>query len=749
MRPTRALFLLFFPLLAAADQRPTNAAQDNPFFLKQEITVTATRTEVEPSKTPVSASTVVADEIRLRNVQVVDRALDGVPGVYLSRGKGFQDTLAGVGMRGFSGRGSLQSRTLVLLDGQPLNDPYTAGVAWTALPVDEVERVEVVRGPFSALYGSNAMGGVIQILSKPVDRRRLDLRGDYGAQETFRYGARIADRFFDRWGLSLSYDRLQSGGYPSQLVTSAGTVGTGGTPVTGFIPTLTTTGARAFVLGDAGKNSWEQTAWRIRSDYAFNERTSLSFQYLRQASWYGYDAYHTYLRTLDGRPFDSGIASIFADGVSRRLSVTPSMFLPGDGGTLSRLASVRLYRSFSANTSIRVGAGIMDAPMSYYSTPGAGATLAGGPGTISDRPGRAWFGETQLNWDPGSAHSVTAGADLRRDASRAVENAVPNYARRNESATLTYWAEGKSYTQGIYAQHQWRAAERILVVWGGRYDYWRTFEGKIQLSPSSPLGYYEPRSNHAPSGKAAILLRAPAGIALRASAGNAYRNPTIYDLYRTWRSSAGTIFASNPDLKPEKVIAWEAGANRRWTGGFELDAVFFDNHVRDLIYRSTDFSRDPQGRYRPVINAARAHSRGWEVSARAPLLSWLFVRTAYTWTKAEITDNPVAPATVGKRIPYVPSHAASASLFTVRKRWSASFTGRYVSSMFSTDTNVDTTKGVYGAFDPFFVADASVSFDLTRFLVFQLSVDNLLNRVYYSYYPVPGRMALAGLRIRL
>jgi len=163
--------LLTLPLLAQTPA-PANAPED-PFFLKQQITVTATRSEVEPSKAPVSAFTVLGRELSLRNIQVVDRALDSIPGVYPSRGKGYQDTLAGVGMRGFSGRGTGQSRTLVLLDGQPLNDPYTGGVSWTSLPVDEVERVEVVRGPFSALYGSNAMGGVVHILTKPVDRRRL------------------------------------------------------------------------------------------------------------------------------------------------------------------------------------------------------------------------------------------------------------------------------------------------------------------------------------------------------------------------------------------------------------------------------------------------------------------------------------------------------------------------------------------------------------------------------------------------
>ncbi|MGC8795073.1 MAG: TonB-dependent receptor, partial [Bryobacteraceae bacterium] len=368
MRTAASLFFSVCALLALAQQDNASKSQENPFFLKQEITVTATRTEIEPSKAPVSASTVPAGEIGVRNLQTVDRALDSLPGVYLSRGKGFQDTLAGVGMRGFSGRGSLQSRTLVLLDGQPLNEPYTGSVSWTTLPVDEVERVEVVRGPFSALYGNNAMGGVIQILTRPVDRRRVDLRGDYGSQDTFRYGARLADRFFQRLGVSLSYDRLQSGGYPSQLVTSAGTTGTGGTPVTGFIPSLTSTGSPTFILGDTGNNCWEQTAWRFRADYTFSERTALTFQYLRQRSYYGYDAYHSYLRTVDGRPFDSGVASLVTDGVPRRISLTPSMFLSGDGGTLSRLASARIYRALGSGARIRVGAGFIDTPMSYYST---------------------------------------------------------------------------------------------------------------------------------------------------------------------------------------------------------------------------------------------------------------------------------------------------------------------------------------------------------------------------------------------
>jgi iron complex outermembrane receptor protein len=722
---------------------------EQPFFLKQEITVTATRNEVEPSQSPVSASTVSGQEMSIRNVQVIDQALDAVAGVYPNRGKGYQDTLAGVGMRGFAGRGSGQSRTLVLIDGQPLNDPYTGQLNWATLPVDEVERVEVVRGPFSSLYGGNAMGGVVQILTKPVDRRRAEFKGEYGAQDTFRYGARVADRLFERLGVSLSYDRLQSGGYPSQLVTTTGTANSGGTPVAGFVPTLTTAGVPTYIIGQAGDNWWKQQAWRAHGDYTFSERTTASVQYIHQRSNYGYDAYTSFLRTADGRAFDSGVASIVVAGVPRRLTVSPSMFLPGDGGNRSNLVSAKLYHSISRNSRIRLGAGRIDSPLAYYSTPGSGSSLAGGPGLISDRPSRAWFGEAQWVWSPNSRHAVTTGTELRRDSSNVAENNVPNYTRRSEGGVLSYAANGKAFDQGTYVQHQWRLGERLLLVWGGRYDFWRTYDGGNQTVGTTLVNRYDAHSNQSASGKAALLYRAPGEVALRASAGNAFRNPTMYDLYRTWRSSGGIIYASNPDLKPETLLAWEAGATRRWHGGFEVDTAFYVNHVNNLIYRSTDFTADPRGLYRPVVNAAEARTRGFEGSARAPIRSWLFATAGYTWTQAEITRNPAIPESVGKRIPQVPEHNSWLRLFAARGRWTAVLTGRYVSSVFSTDTNTDRTKGVYGAFDPFFEAGASVWVDITPHLAIHINAENLLDRIYYNYYPVPGRLIFSGLRIRL
>ncbi|MFO0368020.1 MAG: TonB-dependent receptor plug domain-containing protein, partial [Acidobacteriota bacterium] len=114
--------MIFLRHLAAA-QSPETGPGPEP--AKTSIVVTATRSTMETEKSPVSIGVVTRQELRVRGQQLLDQSLDLIEGVYANRGKGFQDTQSGVGMRGVSGRGSAQARTLILLDGQPLNDGYT------------------------------------------------------------------------------------------------------------------------------------------------------------------------------------------------------------------------------------------------------------------------------------------------------------------------------------------------------------------------------------------------------------------------------------------------------------------------------------------------------------------------------------------------------------------------------------------------------------------------------------------------
>jgi iron complex outermembrane receptor protein len=734
---------------AAAQERSPGAAEDsNPFFLKTTVVVTATRQDAEVVKSPVAAGLVLRSELETRNIQVSDQSLDLVQGVYSSRGKGYQDTLTGVGMRGFAGRSAGQARTLVLLDGQPLNDAYTGGLDWSTLPVGEVDRIEVVRGPSSALYGGNAMAGVINILTRPVTKRGLELAGQYGSHNTTRYSLRFTDRWRERFGVSAGYHRLQSGGYISQPIFATATQSAAGVPVTGVVPSLTATGTRRFQVGDVGRNWWNQESLRARGEYSVSPRTALAMQYLLQRSNYGYDAYHSLVRAAAGNVIDQGAITFLFEGLSRRISLSPSMFLQGDGGGRSHFLNGKLYHQTGTRGRMRAGLGLFDQPLSYYSTPAATATLQGGPGTISERPNRAWFGEFQWNMDLPRGQSLVAGSELRHDRSSISELLVPNYTRRATVDRQTYFAAGKAFNQSAYVQHQWRAGERLLITSGGRYDFWQTYGGVNDAFGADLRKTFPSRNQHALSGRLAALYQAPRGWLLRAAVGNAFRSPTVYELYRTWRSSLGTLFLSNPSLEPERLVSWELGLRKRWLR-VDYDATYFQNRVRDLIYRTTDFAADPTGRTRPYVNAARNNAHGVEFGGSAQLRSWLRLKTTYAYIESQIVRNPFVPATEGKRVPQVPKHMGSFGLLASRDRWSAALTGRYVGSVFGTDLNNDTTRGVYGSFDPFFEADVSASYRIHRYLSVEINVDNMLNRIYFSSYRAPGRMVFAGLRVRL
>lgn len=654
--------MIFLRHLAAA-QSPETGPGPEP--AKTSIVVTATRSTMETEKSPVSIGVVTRQELRVRGQQLLDQSLDLIEGVYANRGKGFQDTQSGVGMRGVSGRGSAQARTLILLDGQPLNDGYTGQLNRATVPIGEVDRVEVARGPFISLSGGNAMGGVINILTRPVTERALEITGQRGSQETNLYSARFSDRWLRRLGIAFGDQRLQSGGYATNGVFSPGAAGASGVPVSGAIPRLTTTGTRTFEVGDTGRNWWNQHVYRLRGDYTLNEHTVVTIQAILQRSGYGYDSPHCYVRDPQGTPACSGPVVFPFEGGLRRLTLTPFQFLAGDGGAVANLFNAKLYRTLSPRMRLRAGFGSNDQPQSYFATP---ATSAAAPSLISDRPARSYFGDFQWNWYASSRHALVAGMDLRKDSAGLREFFVPNYTRRAIGRQQSDAADGQSLNRALYAQDSWRLTERLLLVAGARYDYWRTYGGANNSfgATNLPPRQYPARSDGALTTKLALNWQLPGAFNLRASAANAFRYPTVFDLYRTWRSSAGTLFVSNPGLQPERMKSWETGVRRCFAGRVGLDAAYFENRISDLIYRVTDFAADPTGATRPVTNAAEALTRGFEFGAAERWRSALIFKQTYTHTNATIVKNPLLANTAGKRIPNVPANVASFGILATK-----------------------------------------------------------------------------------
>ena len=712
------------------------------------VVVTGTRTATELDHSPIAVSLVTRAEIQTRNVNQLDQVISHLEGVNAFRAKGPADNDFQIGVRGFAGRGS-PSRTLILLDGQPLNDSYTGSVNWAMLPVSEFERVEVARGPSSSLYGGNAMGGVINLITRPVDRRSIEIAGQYGSLDTTNYSVRFSDRLFERLGFSLGYQRYQSGGYPDQFVMKSATTGAGLIPVSGVQTWPTTGGGINYQIGQFGREWFNQHAYRARLEYTFSPRTFASLQYFHESRGGGYDAYTSNLRNSTGAPIDNGLVS-FLDpgGVTRVLSVTPANFISGPTGASGNTYQLQVLHEFSSQWSLRVQSGMIETPNQWYITPSANVTLTSGGGNYTHQSTRAWYGSVQAGWRPATRHDVVFGSEARHDAAGILVETIPSWTSRNNAGPATSQAAGRSVNQAIYGQDQFRLGERITLVAGGRVDHWSTYNGSNTTSATVSPTLYPDRATTAATGRVAVSYQAPRSFTLRASFGTAFRNPTIYELYRNL-VLAGNLYLANPNAQPEKLRAWDASVQRRFGSVAHLEATYFENRVNDMLYRTTDFAADPAGHILRLTNAANARIRGAELAFTEKPFAWLQLKQAYTYTNGVLTRNPSLPATVGKRIPYVPRHTISYTAIMNRGRWAGSAAGRYQSEVFSTDINTDIVKGVPGSQSPFFTADLSCGYQLTRRLTITANVYNLLDRRYFLYYLSPPRQVFGGVRIRL
>lgn len=224
------------------------------------VVITGSRSPVPLAQAPGAVSLVTREELDRRNVQTLDQAVQFVPGVYARRGKGLMDTLAGIRLRGVPD----DSRTLLLVDGLPMNDGYTGGVRIGGLSPTDLDRVEVVRGPSSALYGGSAMGGVVQTITRmptePVASVTLGIGGplssDTGYEDLRTTAIRLGTRFESGVSVLASYTAKSTDGYRSDLVAS-----TANPPptVTGAIPTVTSTGTPTRLMGERGLNHWDDS----------------------------------------------------------------------------------------------------------------------------------------------------------------------------------------------------------------------------------------------------------------------------------------------------------------------------------------------------------------------------------------------------------------------------------------------------------------------------------------------------------
>src|SRR5207342_1942963 len=186
-----------------------------PATLFETVTVTPTRSEQRLGDIPASVSVVTSETFQSSPALIADDVLRQVPSFSLFRRTSSlvaQPTAQGVSLRGIGPSG--QSRTLVLLDGIPFNDPFGGWVYWTRVPLASVDRVEITEGTSSSLYGNIAMGGVINIITSRPTRRTIELKPQFGSKNSPKFDFFASDRWNNKVSAAVEGSFLNTDGFP-------------------------------------------------------------------------------------------------------------------------------------------------------------------------------------------------------------------------------------------------------------------------------------------------------------------------------------------------------------------------------------------------------------------------------------------------------------------------------------------------------------------------------------------------------
>lgn len=691
-----------------------------------QIVVTATRSQRNVKDVPASVTVITADEIKKMDVTSIDQVLIRSAGIYVSRLRGMANPTTGVAMRGFSGA----SQTLVLMDGVPLNDSYSGVVRWSSIPVDSVERIEIVKGPGSTLYGSQAMAGVINIITKSPEKSETILTSKWSNYNTWDNQLSHSSKISDKLSFRFDYEKKSTDGYVNDFKTVTSSSGTGTTGVVGYSATSTNKGVRTYLVGDVGRAIWNEDNIGGKITYKFDAKKSLTLSILHNAYTYTYGAYNNYL-SLNGAPF-TGTASI---GGGQRITVSNATFYSQPGGLETNRYAANYKDEGNGWT---ITAGFADTPQNYNITNSSVA----GSGRVQEKPLSRYNLDVLKELKFGDRNQTVVGFHYGKDQMQMHEYYLSNWQDFGSKTGLYSQAAGSAKSWAMFAQNEHKFNDRWSLTLGVRYDQWNT-EGMVQPNTQSAQNCPE-HGESAVSPKVAIQYNTDKSSNLYLSWGKAFQAP---DLYRIYSSSITSTTPPqwndpNPELRPQKVSTIELGWKKGMGKNTNLNLALFHNDVSDLIYQRSLGSVVRNGitynltRYE---NAGASIANGIEMELGhrfSPIWSGFL---NYTWQRSIITSNETNRSLEGKLVTGLPEHLLRLGIDYQHDRWHALLTGNFASKRYSSDDNSDTTNGVPGSYDPYFVVNLSFDYKVDPRTTLSFGIENLLNTVYYNYYLAPGR----------
>jgi len=713
--------------------------------LLDKIIVTPTKGELTYGDSPASISVVDDSDMELSSARQLDETMKSVTGVFLKRSK-FADTTTSVNIRGFSG----DRRNLVLYDGMPMLEGYSSSVDWSAMSSGAVEKIEIVKGPFSSLYGRNAMGGVVSIITKTPEKFESGISTGYGTYDTYSGSAWYGDRYYGFMSVLLQYEFSSTDGHRSTPVLTTFATGTGATDVTGWQYGTGKDGSpfsgtsRYFVIGDKGRNSLDRKNASGKFCFDITDNSKLTYSFTMQEYLYGYHDPRSYLVDSSGNTVYTGDVTITAGADTYHKTLTENLFIyyTGSGESITNL-HILDYSLKTDAFNIKAKLGLNESE-SWYTLTASGSDFSGGPGTLSRTdPKRSIYLDVQSDINLTDTFMLTVGAGGKYDHA---ENDKWNlYDWRDEDSIIdtaaghVSEAEGSQFFSSLYTQAEYSLLDKLVTIYAGaRLDSWVNFDGKSRYKTTDRE--YGSTTDWYVSPKVSMVVRPmpESDIAclesIRVSYGHAYSPPDIYQLYTYWESGS-VSYNPNPDLKPEKSRSWEAGADMSFFNKtLIVTGTVFRSVITDMFYnRVIDSTTKMQG------NAGEGEIRGAEAEARLYLLDIFEIYGNITKTHTEITRNSTDPGSVGKQFTLVPELMYNAGIKGFYSIFEGSINWRYSDKVYNTSNNTDTAEGTYGVYDKIILLDMKLIVKPEKHLSVSMSVNNMLGREYYQSYKCEGR----------
>ncbi len=746
----------------AADENETSPRPSSAI-----IVITGSRPSSLPTTLPTTVESITATEIETKiNATDSEDVLKYLPSL-LVRKRYIGDYNHAVLSSRASGTGN-SARGMVYADGILLSNYLGNGASftprWGLVTPEEIERVDVLYGPFSAAYAGNSVGAVVDYVTRLPTRFEAHAKVSAFAQPFSLYGT---DETYTGWQASASLgsragalawwfnlNRLDSQGQPQTFPTRLASVGTvptaadPGVPVSGAVRGQDRSNQPWVLLGAATqyRTVQDHAKLKLALDLPGDGRLAYTLGTWRNTSTG--DA-ESYLRRDDGSVLYAGTAQI--DG--RNFAVTANDF------NQSREALAHVMHGLSLRSgSGRAFEGALSASLYDYRRDRQRApTIAkpaaddGGAGRITDLAGTGWntVAAKGLWRVPGNAHRIELGAQQERYQWRQRIDNADDWID-GEATTPVSAFDGNTRLQSLYAQDAWTIDPRWTAVIGARWERWTAWGGRKSLGTQAPAVFAE-RREHWLSPKAALGFDVSPEWSLKLSTGRAVRAPTVGELFQ---GNAGNDPITNPALLPER--SWTTEVSSVWTlaGTRRLRATLFHEATRDALYSQAIAGTTPI--VNSVQNIDRIRTTGFEAAFDAPdaIVRGLDLQASLTFADSRIVANSGYIATPGDTVdklqPRVPRWRTSMlASWRATRQLTATLGARYGSRQYGTLNNSDSNGFAYQGFSKFFTVDARVHWRLDKQWSAALGIDNLNNYQYWNFHPYPQRTYSAELKFDL